>query len=109
MLPPQLGKTKRSGKVSQRKGPLSESSKKKDGSHTRYGPGRCRGHCGTTVHIGLFIVVGPSDFWVLEFKMLLKEQKLRSTDSSLWNRKPGINGSIQAVAFIHQQLLVIPM
>lgn len=35
------------------------------------------------MHIGLSIVVGPSDFWVPELEMFLQGQKLMSTDTTL--------------------------
>lgn len=33
------------------------------------------------MHIGLSILVGPSNFWVLELEMFLQGQKLMSTDT----------------------------
>lgn len=35
------------------------------------------------MHIGLSVVVRPSDFWVSDLKMFLQGQKLMSTDTTL--------------------------
>lgn len=53
--------SERPRKISQGQNSLSGSWRKGNGSHSRYVPGRYRGHWGTALHEGLSIVVGPSD------------------------------------------------